>query len=729
MPLSRKYPVLDLNYDDLDSSAHEFSLALGELAPLLDIPLVERAYRFAWGAHKGQVRKSGEPYIIHPVSVSLICATQYMDTTTVIATLLHDVVEDTPISIEDIETEFGTPVAQLVDGVTKISSMHTDDKQTQQVETYRKMLLTTAQDIRVIIIKFADRIHNLQTLEHMPQEKRRAIARESLDIYAPLAQRLGMRTIKTELEDLAFKHLHPKDYEEVLERARTNQEGQQEIIDAFKAPIEEALEQAGVDADVIGRQKHLYSIYNKYQVRKVPYEEIYDILAMRVICGTREQCYQILGILHKLWTPLPEKLKDYIASPKPNGYQSIHTTVSDKRGNIMEIQIRTWNMHYIAEEGVAAHWRYKTGADDFGQVQDTRVLSWLRNLVEWQKEFSDSVEFYEFFKVDIGHREISVYTPKKQEVYMPMGATVLDFAYTIHSDLGNHCIGAKINGHVESRGQELQQGDVVTILTDHTRSPLPSWLNDTHTPRARSAIRRWLSKAEKTSRIAMGKQILYGAFEYLDSPQKLPNFIPEILKHFSVPSEDLLYDRIGAALLEVDKVISYLRPIVGKSQPAVSRLMKKMKAGKNTPHVVVNGMDDVMVRYADCCHPLPGDDIVGFLTSGRGISVHRRDCSTTKLFANDRDRMVKLSWSFESTEKRMRTKISLRCKDRQGLLKDIVTVIDQHNLSIDGLTTKTKPNHVTMQLRLYVTKLADLEHLIEHINRVDGVVKISRDKS
>ncbi len=715
---------MNINFDTLEESCSEYLAIIEQINPQFDLDTIRKAYCFAWNSHRKQKRKSGEPYICHPVAVSIICAEQSMDSTTIIATLLHDVIEDTDVTNEELTAEFGTTVAQLVEGVTKISHLHMEDKATRQMETYRKMLLTTAQDIRVVIIKFADRIHNLRTLDYMAPEKKRSIAEETLNIYAPLANRLGMRSIKTELEDLSFRHRHPEDYEEILSIFSAGQHQRDEVIESFRIPLVSALLNDNVDAQVFGRSKHFYSIYLKNRNRRVPYNEIFDLLAMRVICSNREECYRTLGIVHTQWTPVPDKLKDYIASPKSNGYQSIHTTVAGPNGNIIEIQIRTWEMNYLAEEGVAAHWRYKGMAPE-SQLHDNNSIRWLRNLVEWQKEFSDSVEFYEFFKIDISHNEITVRTPKNQEITLPKGATALDFAFTIHSEIGIHCIGAKVNGTVEKPSIELHNGDIVEILHSFDKKPSLKWLQETRTPRARSAIKRWFHRAEKSERIAIGKKLLYTSYNKLHFKRSLTSFMSPILSHFSLDSEDKLYERIGSANLEVKSVLSFIQQKNGFDPGAsVNRIMKNITG--NTPKVVVDGMESVMTRYAPCCHPLPGDAIIGFLTSGRGISVHRRDCAHAKLFANNRERAVTLSWHNDNVAD-MKSSITLQGSDRKGLIREISGLIEKRNINISDMEFTTKGQRAKISLRLEVKSLKQLKKLKKELSQIRSINRVTRN--
>lgn len=715
---------MNLNFDHLEESTRDYIDIIRQINPQFDLPAIEKAYRFAWESHKGQKRKSGEPYICHPAAVSIICAEQSMDSTTIIATLLHDVIEDTPVSNEELTAEFGTTVAQLVEGVTKISHLHMEDKATRQMETYRKMLLTTAQDIRVIIIKFADRIHNLRTLDYMIPEKKKSIAEETLNIYAPLANRLGMRNIKTELEDLSFRHRYPEDYEEILSIVSAGQHQRDEVIESFRVPLVSALLNEGLDSQVFGRSKHFYSIFLKNRNRKVPYNEIFDLLAMRVICTTREECYRTLGIVHSLWTPLPDKLKDYIASPKSNGYQSIHTTVAGPNGNIIEIQIRTWEMNYLAEEGVAAHWRYK-GVATKSQLQESSPIQWLRNLVEWQKEFSDAVEFYEFFKIDISHNEITVRTPTNQEISLSKGATALDFAFAIHSEIGIHCIGAKVNGTVEKPSVELHNGDVVEILHSFDKKPSLKWLQETRTPRARSAIKRWFHKAEKSDRISIGKKLLYTSYNKLHYKRSLASFMQMILSHFSLDTEEQLYDRIGSAKLEVKSVLDLVKQKNGIDPGAsVNRLVNNITG--NTPKVVVNGMESVMIRYAPCCHPLPGDTIIGFLTSGRGISVHRRDCAHAKIFANDQERAVTLSWHDDNVAD-MTSGITLQGGDRKGLIREISEVIEKRDINISDMEFTTSGQRAKVTLKVEVKSLNQLKKLKKELSKIRGINRVTRN--
>lgn len=713
---------MKINFKDLDDSLDKYVGALKGINKDLDFDLIEAAYRLSWNAHFSQLRKSGEPYIMHPVSVSIICAEIGMGTTTIVSALLHDVIEDTDITYEMLEEEFNPTIAKIVDGVTKIETMQHSDKEQQKVETYRKILLNTAKDIRVIIIKFADRIHNLRTLAYMSEGKKRLIAEETLKIYAPLAHRLGMGNIKTELEDLAFRHILPDKYQEVLEETSANEHKREEIIYGFRKLLNEKIEELGIDAEVFGRTKSYYSIYKKNRDRQVPYNEIFDLLAMRIICLSQEQCYQLLGLVHSLWTPVPDKLKDYIASPKSNGYQSIHTTVAGPKGNIVEIQIRTWEMNYIAEEGIAAHWRYKN-KEGAKRLEDSSALQWLRNLVEWQKELSDSVEFYEFFKIDIEHSEITVRTPKNEKVNLPVGSTIIDFAFAIHSEIGLHCIGGVVNGHIEKPDKKLHNGDLIEVLHSFDKKPNIEWLQEVRTPRARSEIKRWIKRVENKERVSMGKQLLYNEYATLHLKQPLSDFFEEIFDTFSFAGEESMFEQVALNSVLLKDIIGHLNRNYGPKK-SVKSIVHSIENAE--PRVVVDGVDSVMIRYASCCHPLPGDAIIGFVTKGRGISVHRKDCPNAAYFISDNNRAVHLRWDEGRGADRLDAKINIEGSDRGGLIKDIAAVFDSEGLTISEFNFSTKGSHAKATIKLAVKTLQELFRVKRLLRSVDGVTKVAR---
>lgn len=713
---------MQINFKDLDDSLQKYLSALRGINKDLNFELIENAYRLAWNAHSTQLRKSGEPYIMHPVSVSIICAEIGMGTTTIASALMHDVIEDTEITYEMLAEQFSDTIAKIVDGVTKIESMQHSDKEQRKVETYRKILLNTAKDIRVIIIKFADRIHNLRTLTYMSDGKKKLIAEETLKIYAPLAHRLGMGNIKTELEDLAFRHILPDKYQEVLEETSANEHKREEIIYGFRKLLNEKIDELGIDAEVFGRTKSYYSIYKKNRDRQVPYNEIFDLLAMRIICDSQEECYQLLGLVHSLWTPVPDKLKDYIASPKSNGYQSIHTTVAGPKGNIVEIQIRTWEMNYIAEEGIAAHWRYKN-KENGKRLEDSSALQWLRNLVEWQKELSDSVEFYEFFKIDIEHSEITVRTPKNEKVNLPVGATIIDFAFAIHSEIGLHCIGGVVNGHIEKPDKKLHNGDLVEVLHSFDKKPNIEWLQEVRTPRARSEIKRWIKRVENRERVSMGKQLLYNEFATLHLNQPLSDFFAEIFDHFNFSNEESMFEHVALNSVLIKDIIEFLNANHGPKK-SVKSIVKSLENAE--PRVVVDGVDSVMVRYASCCHPLPGDAIVGFATHGRGISVHRLDCPNAAYFMSDDSRMVKLSWDDGQSGDTLDARIVIEGTDRSGLIKEIACVFEAEGLSISEFNFACTGSHAKATIKLAVESLQDLFRIKRKLRTIEGVSSVAR---
>ena len=497
----------------IDDAMQFFIRKMQEVNPRIQTDLIEKAFRFSWEAHKNQVRKSGEPFLAHPVAVAFILAEQRLDSVTIAAGLLHDVLEDTTFGRDVLVKQFGEEIALLVDGVTKIRTFQMKSLQERQAETYRKMLLSMAKDLRVIIIKFADRLHNLRTLKYLQPERIKAIATETLDIYAPLAHRLGMARIKWELEDLAFKHLNWDEYKDIVAKVVASRSEREGIIDSFVIPLRHRLEEAKVDITIVGRPKHFYSIYRKMVQRNKPFEEIFDLLAIRVIVNTVSDCYHVLGIIHSMWTPIQDRFKDYISTPKSNGYQSLHTTVFGEKGNIIEMQIRTWEMNQVAEDGIAAHWLYKGNETEMSR--DDKALVWLKNLIEWQKDLTDSTEFFEFFKIDLFHAEIFVFTPKGDLISLPKGATVLDFSFSVHTVLGLHCIGAKVDGKIEPINKVLKSGQTVEILHLNSKKPSIDWLREVKTPKARSAIRRWLKSTGRQESIDLGKKIVQASYKKL----------------------------------------------------------------------------------------------------------------------------------------------------------------------------------------------------------------------
>lgn len=717
----------------LDESTTRFLERIRKVNPRITSGLIPEAYQFSWYAHRDQQRRSGEPFLAHPVAVSMILAEQGLDPVTIAAGLLHDVLEDTPATREKLTEQFGEEVALLVDGVTKIGAFQMKSVEQRQAETYRKMLLSMARDPRVIIIKFADRLHNLRTLRYLPADRIQAIANETLDIYAPLAHRLGMARIEWELEDLAFKHLHPKEYKEIVARVVGSRHERERIIDSFVGPLRHSLEQEAVHATVIGRPKHLYSIYRKMVQRRRPFEEIYDLLAIRVITDSVRDCYHTLGIIHSRWKPVQDRFKDHISTPKSNGYQSLHTTLMGDEGHIVEMQIRTWEMNQIAEDGVAAHWRYKDGEIQT-VTKDDKALVWLKNVIEWQKDLTDSSEFFEFFKVDLFHAEIFVFTPKGELITLPKGATVLDFAFAVHTELGLHCIGAKANGKIQPISKVLHSGDTVEILHLSSKKPSTDWLRDVKTPKARSAIRRWLKSTGRQESVDLGRKIVKAGVKKLVLPRSFQDHLPALLTYLGIATLENMYEQLGNGVLSFHRIQQYFETRKVK-QPVgtrvVSRLVSTFTRGRREV-LVGGGADNIMVRFARCCNPIPGDNIIGFVTKGRGISVHRKDCPNASLFAKDRERSIMVSWQEEgSSATKYDVLLDIVGNDRPGLLHDITGVLAECEADIVEGTVSTDHEQAHNWFRIEIKDSRQLKQILRRVQRIRSVVRVfrTRDRS
>jgi len=713
-----------------DDDAAQFVSQIVALNSKVNVALIEKAYRFSWNAHREQLRKSGEPFLAHPVAVAIILAEQKFDSVTIAASLLHDVLEDTPISREKILEEFGPEILLLVEGVTKIQRFQLKSREERQAETYRKMLLSMAEDLRVIIIKFADRLHNLRTLKYLAPAKIRQIAMETLDIYAPLAHRLGMAKIKWELEDLAFKFLYPQEYKDIVSRVTSSHDERQAIIETFTEPLLKKLAEEQIDATVIGRPKHLYSIYRKMVQRNKPFEEVYDLLALRVITGKLSECYHALGVIHSLWRPIQERFKDYISVPKSNGYQSLHTTVFGEKGTIIEVQIRTRDMDHVAEEGIAAHWLYKEG-EKKALSPDDKSLNWLRNIIDWQKDLTDSNEFYEFFKIDLFHAEIFVFTPKGDLISLSKGATVLDFAFAVHTELGIHCIGAKVDGKIEPINTVLKSGMTVQILHSATKKPSVDWLREVHTTRARSKIRRWLKTAGKQQSIDLGKKIIASNVAKVNSSESFLQRVPDILKTLKVSSLDKLYEMVGAGDMPVARIMEFVEEKNTKRfapTDVVSRIVRSIRGGNTRPvGVIVGGTDNLMVRYAKCCNPIPGDEIIGFVTKGRGISIHRMDCPNALIFSTSEDRRIDVRWD-EGDTKKYTVSLEITSLDKPGLLLEISKVFSMLGANVLEGTLRVKNQQAKASFTIEIQDKSQLKLVFRRIQKINGVEKIVRTK-
>jgi GTP diphosphokinase / guanosine-3',5'-bis(diphosphate) 3'-diphosphatase len=713
----------------LDESAAAFIKQVREVNPKAQLDLIERAYRFSWAAHKDQTRKSGDPFLAHPVSVALILAEQKLDSVTIAAGLLHDVIEDTTISREAIKKEFGDEILLLVEGVTKIQQFQMKSRQERQAESYRKMLLSMAEDIRVIIIKFADRLHNLRTLKYLDPDKIATIASETLDIYAPLAHRLGMAKIKWELEDLAFKYLYPQEYKEIVSKVVASRDEREVLVESFADPLRKALSEESIEATVVGRPKHFYSIYRKMLQRGKPFEEVYDLLALRVITHTQRDCYHALGVIHSIWKPLQDRFKDYISMPKSNGYQSLHTTVFSEKGTILEIQIRTREMNQVAEEGIAAHWHYKENGDPRQNSKDDSVLNWLRNIIEWQKELTDSTEFYEFFKIDLFHAEIFIFTPKGDLISLPKGATVIDFAFAVHTSVGLHCIGAKVDGKIEPLSRVLKSGETVEILQSTSKTPSADWLREVKTTKARTAIRKWLKTTGRHESIELGKKIVAANYKKFESATPFIDHVQSLLQYLGVTNLDRLYELVGNGELPISRVMRYFEvKHIKRFMPTqvVSRLMRTLK-GKSKG-VLVGGTDNMMIRFARCCNPIPGDPIIGFVTKGRGISIHRSECPNVRLFQDNEERVIQVSWD-EREQKKYVFPVQVIGEDRPGLLHEIAEAFTVSGANVVEANLKTAHSYADGIFKIEIQNRNQVKQIFRRIQKIKGVKQIIRMKN
>ncbi len=695
---------------------------------------IVRALTFAEEAHRGQSRASGDPYVAHPLAVASILADLKMDAPTVTAALLHDVVEDTAYTLQDIEERFGTEVAQLVDGVTKLDRLEARTREEEQAENLRKMFLAMAKDIRVILIKLADRLHNMRTLKHLTADRVQRIAKETMEIYAPLAHRLGIFRIKWELEDLAFQHLQPAAFQEMKELVAKKRQEREAAVEAVIAELNQRVEMVGMVSEVSGRAKHLYSIYQKMYKQGKDFGEIYDLMAVRVLVESVKDCYAVLGLVHSLWKPVPGRFKDYIAMPKSNLYQSLHTTVIGPHGEPIEVQIRTFEMHHTAEYGIAAHWRYKEGGR--GDRDFEQKLSWLRQLLEWQRDMRDASEFMETLKVDLFSDEVFVFTPKGDVIDLPAGANPIDFAYRIHTDVGNHCVGAKVNGRIVPLSTPLESGDIVEVLVNR-KSPGPSidWLSMVHTSQAKTRIRQWLRRERRQEHLARGQEMLER--EMRRQSFNLPNdrFLEFVRKLGYASVEDLAV-ALSEGNTTAPVVLARVREEMARDQrsQSVVPLPAKRKPEKSgdASSVLVRGEGRMLTRLARCCQPVPGDPIIGFLTRGRGVSVHRLGCPNEKELARDPERLIEVSWDVAGdTLARHPVELRVYAWDRPGLLADVANAVADSNI-ISAKARGFRDRTAVVDVHLEVQNLAQLTHLIgklEGLPYVQRVDRVSRERA
>ena len=679
---------------------------------------VTKAYNLAEEAHKDQRRVSGEPYILHPLAVAQILADMKIDTTTITASLLHDVVEDTSYTLEDIKKMFGKEVAFLVDGVTKLSRLNYRTKEDQQLNSMRKMFLAMAKDVRVVVIKLADRLHNMRTLGAMPMNKR--IAQETLEIFAPLAHRLGIFNIKWELEDLSFRYLEPDKYYDLVDQMKQKRHVREEIVNEAIDVLKKALDEAHIHCEINGRPKHFYSIYKKMKKDNRDLSQVYDLFAIRVIVDDVKDCYGVLGIVHSLWKPLPYRFKDYIAMPKPNNYQSLHTTVIGTRGQPVEIQIRTWEMHRIAEYGVAAHWRYKEGNQTANKDAFDEKMGWLRNLLEWQ-DTSNPKEFVNALKLDAFSDEVFVFSPRGDVIDLPQGSIPIDFAYRIHTDVGHRCVGAKINGKIVPLDYKLKNGDIVEIITSKVGKPSLDWLNIVGSSESRSKIRSWFKKENREENIAKGLDALERECKRLGHDWKALNVggrLGRVAKQMNAGSEDDLVAAVGYGGFAVNTVLIKLLELHKKdlqkqeektnSLAALEKLKTKKPVKHNGTGILVKGEPGLLVRLAKCCSPVPGDPIIGFITRGRGVSVHRADCPNVTHGQNDVDRLIDVEWDYDGNE-RFEVNMEIVAYDRTGIMAEIMATLAEMKISILSVNAKTSDTKDLAQFEFVATKIRRLK--------------------
>jgi len=706
--------------------APELARAVAAQRERLDLDLVSRAYRVSAEAHRGQKRLSGDDFLSHSVAVATILADQQMDSTTIAAALLHDVVEDSDVSLDQIRQDFGPEVAQLVDGLTKLSSLTFRSSAEEQAENYRKLLLSVAKDARVIIIKLADRLHNMRTLEHLDPEKQRRIALETREIYAPLAHRFGMAGVKAELEDLSFKFLEPEDYRALSRQVRAKKAERERTIERLRAPLADELGRAGLEGfEITGRPKNLWSIYKKMKKRGKPFDEIYDLLAVRVLVNSIPECYHALGVIHHQWTPLQERIKDYIASPKSNGYQSLHTTVFGPQGQLYEIQIRTREMHRTAEYGIAAHWLYqeRKGPDELD-----RHLAWFRQLIELQQDAHTPEEFLEFLKIDLYQDEIFVFTPRGDVKRLPKGATPLDFAFAVHTEVGEHCHGAKINGRIAALHRPLANGDTVEVLTSPQSKPSRDWLAHVQTARARHKIRQWVKQEEHQRSLVLGREILAREVQRrrLETPDA--ERLARAAATVSVGTAEQLQAALGRGDLPLGQVMRALYPelpaedLQAPKPTAFGRVMDRLRLGRG---IKIQGVDGLMVRYAQCCQPVPGDPVVGYVTQGRGISIHRADCPNLLVLSTEAERRVEIDWQ-ESEGETFVVRLAVSGEDRRGLYADICEAISETGTNIRSAELATRDGAVFGTLLVEVENHDHLSKVIKAIRRLKGVTDVAR---
>ncbi len=701
----------------------EFIIHVESYNANIDIPLVRRAYEFSDRVHAGQYRESGDPYVEHCLNVAFILAEIHMDSATIAAGLLHDAIEDAGATISEIKLEFGEEIADMVNGLTKMSGLKFKNAAEQQVEYFRKMLLSMAKDVRVIVIKLADRLHNMRTLGHLPAQKRMRIALETREIYAPLAHRFGMARMKWELEDLSFKYLSAAEYIDIERDILENREEREAYISDLTGALETAMASAGIKSDVTGRAKHYYSIFRKIKVRRVPFDQIYDLLAMRIIVDTITDCYHALGIIHTMWPPVPERFHDYVANPKSNGYRSLHTTVIGPRGKMVEIQIRTQAMHYAAEYGIAAHWLYKEGKKDPGEID--QHMAWIREILEWQGEMTNPEEFLEYLKIDLFPDDVFVYTPAGDLKQLPRGSTALDFAFSVHSDIGFHCVGATISGKFAPLSTVLHSGDEVEIKTSSHQNPSSDWLMIVKTTRAKSRIKHWLRQKGYEQSVSLGEEMLER--ELKKKRMEIPSEaeLLDLAARNGFTNIEQMYSGLGSGTISVQNLISKLEPQPEKEEPSLIRRFIDQARGVSKG-IRIGGVENLMFRFAACCQPVPGEKIVGFVTRGRGLSVHRTDCTNAAAIFQEPERMVDVEWDVEKGQSFL-VRLHALVEDRKNLLKEITEAIAEADANVRGGEISTGTWPATGRFVVEIQNYGQLAKVLDKIRKVDGILSAERE--
>lgn len=710
----------------------------------IDKAFIIKAYNFSYEAHRDQKRESGEPYIIHPVEVACILAEMGLDTVAIVAGLLHDVIEDTNYDYDFVVREFGKEVADLVEGVTKLGKIEYKTKEEQQADNVRKMLMAMAKDVRVILIKLADRLHNMRTLKYMTVEKQKEKAKETFDIYAPLAHRLGMSKIKWELEDLSFRYTNPNEYYELVDLISEKRVEREAYIEEIVKNLKDSLLKTDIESDIDGRPKHFYSIYKKMISKNKTIDQIFDLTAVRILVDNVKDCYAALGIVHTIFKPIPGRFKDYIAMPKPNLYQSLHSTVIGPQGKPFEIQIRTFEMHKTAEYGIAAHWKYKEGLSANSNDADLK-LTWLRDILEWQRDTSDAEEFMEGFKIDLFSDEVYVFTPKGVVIDLPNESTPIDFAYRIHTDIGNRCMGAKVDGRMVPLDYHLKTGEIVEIITSSvTKGPNIDWLNIVKSNQAKSKIRGWFKKAKREENIVRGKDLLEK-----EAKKQVCNFgeiakgevFEQMLKKFNMNTADDLYAAVGLSGTSASNIVTKLKeqynsnkaePVTIKSleEHILKNSVKIEKINESNDSVIVKGISNILVRFAKCCNPVPGDEITGYITKGRGVSIHRKDCKNVDHLLSDSDnKIVDVAWGKAKGSEYV-TEIQLQAVDRDGILGEVMEIINETKTQMLAISAQTiKGSTISINIKLKIPNIEHLKDLMKKIKKLTGVIEVYRTKT